>query len=90
LEQNLLVLDALPGERDLLIEINRRGSRGGFRHAGAHSHYGKSDAAGQASVSFLPSAVEAGPLNPQDFLNLADLLLDLAGRFLVAAFVFQV
>ena len=34
--------------------------------------------------------MEPGPLNPQDFFNLADLLLDLAGRFLVAAFVFQV
>jgi hypothetical protein len=46
--------------------------------------------AGQPSVSLPPSAMEAGPLAPQDLFNLADLLLDLAGRLLVGAFVFQI
>ena len=46
--------------------------------------------AAQASVSLAPSAMEDGPLNPQNFFNLADLLLDLAGHLLVGAFVFQV
>lgn len=46
--------------------------------------------AGQASVSLPPSAMEAGPLIPQNFFNLADLLLDLAGRLLLGAFVFQI
>jgi hypothetical protein len=34
--------------------------------------------------------MEDSPLHPQSFFNLADLLLDLAGRLLIAAFVFQV
>ena len=34
--------------------------------------------------------MEAGLLNTQNFFNLADLLLDLAGRLLDGAFVFQV
>ena len=34
--------------------------------------------------------MEAGPLSPQNSFNLADLLLDLAGRLLVGAFVFQI
>ena len=34
--------------------------------------------------------MEAVPLNPQNFFNLADLLLDLTGRLLDGAFVFQV
>ena len=34
--------------------------------------------------------MEASPLHPQSFFNLADLLLDLAGRLLVGAFVFQI
>ena len=35
-------------------------------------------------------AMEAGPLIPQNFFNLADLLLGLAGRLLVGSFVFQI
>ena len=34
--------------------------------------------------------MEAGPLNAQNLFNLADLLLDLAGRRLDGAFVFQI
>jgi hypothetical protein len=44
----------------------------------------------QTGVSLPPSAMEADPLISQNFFNLADLLLDLAGRLLVAAFVFQI
>jgi hypothetical protein len=36
------------------------------------------------------SAMQAGPLNAQDLFNLADLVLDFAGRLLDRAFVFQI
>lgn len=45
--------------------------------------------AGLAPVSLLPSLMEADPLNPQSFFNLADLLLYLAGRPLAGTFLFQ-